>query len=108
MILQTKRIFVDVKSGLPWPPSMARSFLTILNGPIPAASTFVNLFYPITGLSDIQETYQRGRYKGKNKYVVNSLRYTVPFYRQIDNLIHIGDEDNLFKVYESKRGTRYN
>ena len=51
---------------------------------------------------------QKFTYKGKNKYVVNSLRYTVPFYRQIDNLIHIGDEDNLFKVYESKRGTRYN
>lgn len=110
-ILQTKRLLVDVKSSLiVMPISMAKSFLTILNGPIPAASTFVDLFYPITGLfsSDIHETYQRGRYKGKNKYVVNSLRYTVPFYRQIDNLIHIGDEDNLFKVYESKRGTRYN
>ena len=110
-ILQTKRLLVDVKSSLiVMPISMAESFLTILNGPIPAASTFVNLFYPITGLfsSDIHETYQKGRYKSKNKYVVNSLRYTVPFYRQIDNLIHIGDEDNLFKVYESKRGTRYN
>ena len=80
--------------------------MKILNGPIPAASTVGNLLYPITGTADIHETYKRGRYKGKNKYVVNTLRYTVPFYRQIDNLIHLGDEDNLFKVYENRRAVK--
>ena len=102
-IYQVKRLLTDELSAAPT-PGIISSFRTIINSPIPAAKTLDQFFYIFTGLfdGDYKETIQRGRYKGKNKYWRNVLKYSVPFYQQIDNTLHIGSEDAMFTPFNRK------
>jgi hypothetical protein len=81
-IYQAKRLRLDAVSM--FPVGAALNAKTLVNSPIPAINTVNGLLYPITGLEDIDEKYKRGKYKGKNKYATNVLRYTVPFYKDIE------------------------
>lgn len=76
----------------------------IINSPIPAINTVDGLLYPITGLvnGDVFETIERGRYEGWNKYGRNIMWYTIPFYKQVDQLVHMDEEDALFNIFENK------
>ena len=75
---------------------------TIINNPIASAQTVAGLLYPILGISDITKTIKSGRYKGWNKYERNVLKYTIPFYAQIDQLLNIGDDSSVFKTFENQ------
>lgn len=76
---------------------------TVINSPIASVSTVNGLLYPFLGLQDLDKTVQRGRYKGWNKYWKNTLFYTVPFWKNIDQLEHLGDEDTLFYIFDNSR-----
>lgn len=108
--LLLKRSLSEVSAGLPI------GFITesyrITQNPLPPLVTVTGLLYPFTGLIDgdlisrdefgniTWTKIQSGRYAGWNKYLRNLLWYTVPFYKQIDQLTHLMEEDSLYQVYE--------
>ena len=108
--LLLKRSLSEASAGLPI------GFITesyrITQNPLPPLVTVTGLLYPFTGIIDgdliskdnfgniTWTKIQSGRYAGWNKYLRNLLWYTVPFYKQIDQLINITEEDSLYQVYE--------
>ena len=56
----------------------------MINSPIPATNTLSGWLYPFVGLGDINKTINRGPYEGKNKYIINTARNTLPFWKQMD------------------------
>lgn len=95
-----KRCLFDEKATTVWGlPSEAK---TIINNPVASVQTMAGLLYPIVGIGDINDTIKSGRYKGWNKYGRNVLKYTVPFYSQIDQLINMDTEDSVFGVFSNQ------
>lgn len=92
--LQTKsildRLLVEVIGSTPI--GLYTQSTTIINKPIPSINTFNKLIYPITGISDITETYKAGKYEGENKYLHKLLYEFLPFVKQMDYFIN-PDED---------------
>lgn len=78
-------------------------FKNLIKSPVPVINTINQLLYPITNLDDIDKTLEKGRYKDQNKYWRNVKWYVIPFYKQIDQLIHMDEEDNLFNTFTDKR-----
>ena len=74
---------------------------SIASHPIPALSTLNGLLYPVLGWRDIDDKIQKGEDKDKNKWMMNVLRYTVPFYKQIDQLLDISEDDRMFGVFDT-------
>lgn len=84
----------------------------VLNGaslaknPLPITTTLKNLTYPVTGLLDghykEEKKIQKGRYKDWNRYVRYMLKYTVPYYNQIDQYLHFADKEaeGMFKAFD--------
>lgn len=97
-ILNTKRMLQETKAAMPI--GAITEFGRVIDSPFPAMSTVSGLLYPITGIKDIDDVIQRGRYKGWNKYWRNILWYTVPFYKQIDQLLNLAQENSMFAVYD--------
>ena len=77
---------------------------TLINNPIASAQTMAGLLYPIYGFmsGDFFEEVQSGRFEGWNKGVRNTLKYTVPFWGQVDQLINIGEETGAFMVFDNQ------
>ena len=77
---------------------------TLINNPIASAQTMAGLLYPIYGFmsGDFFEEVQSGRFQGWNKGVRNTLKYTVPFWGQIDQLLNIGEETGAFMVFDNQ------
>lgn len=95
-----KRCLFDEKATTVWGlPSEAK---TLINNPIASVQTMAGLLYPILGIGDITETIKSGRYKGWNKYERNILKYTIPFYSQIDQLLHIDEDPYIFGVFSNQ------
>jgi len=95
-----KRCLFDEKATTVWGfPSEAK---TIINNPIASVQTMAGLLYPIVGITDIKDTIKSGRYEGWNKYARNVLKYTVPFYSQIDQLLNMDTEDYVFGVFSNQ------
>jgi len=77
---------------------------TLVNNPLASAQTAAGLLYPIYGFfnGDFFEEVQSGRYQGWNKGVRNTLKYTVPFWGQIDQLLNIGEEEGVFMTFDNQ------
>lgn len=104
--LELLRLEREIGAGTPW--GIITEFENILKSPVPLVNTINNnLFYPIEGLlnGDWKEENKitKGRHKDWNRYYRNLLWYTVPFYKQIDQLMHIHEEDNLYYVYSDRK-----
>ena len=86
------------------PIGLVLSGAKMLDNPAPITNTFKNLTYPVQGLlnGDYKEEkkIQRGRYKDWNRYVRYMLKYTVPYYNQVDQYLHFLDEKGMFKSFE--------
>ena len=95
-----KRCLFDEKAATV--PGAIIEAKTIINNPIASAQTVAGLLYPILGISDITETIKSGRYKGWNKYERNIIKYTIPFYSQIDQLLNIGEESGVFRTFDNQ------
>ena len=108
--LLLKRSLSEVSASTPI--GLIPSGWQILDSPIPGTSTLKGFLYPITGLfEDLYdynpetgelelERYKKGRHKGKSKYWTK-LKYNLfPPYKQIDYLMHIDEENNLFTPYQ--------
>ena len=81
-------------------PGAVMEATTLVNKPWASVQTMSGLLYPIVGLGDWGKTIQSGRYAGWNKYARNLVKYTIPFYSQIDQLLHIDTESGIFNVFE--------
>ena len=79
---------------------------TMLNSPMASINTVNGFIYPIFGLGDIDDTIKSGPYKGWNKYGRNVLKYTVPFYNQIDQLMRMSEDESVFAVFDSSNTYR--
>ena len=97
-IYQTKRSLSEVSSGTPM--GLVVTAPTIINSPIPATNTAKGWMYPIIGIGDITEEIKRGPYKGYNKYLINTARHTLPFYRQLDQLYRMDEDNSVYSVFE--------
>lgn len=97
-IYQTKRAIMDVRGSTPYGVPMEMT--KMINSPMAATNTVNALMYPFVGLPDIDKTIKSGRYKGWNKYGRNMLKYWVPFYNQIDQLQHMGEDESVFAVFD--------
>lgn len=95
-----KRTLFDEKAATI--PGAVIEAKTIINNPIASAQTVAGLLYPILGITDVTETIKSGRYKGWNKYARNVVKYTIPFYSQIDQLLNIDTESGVFQTFEGQ------
>lgn len=103
-IYQCKRALQDEDAALPW--GLFTESRAIIKSPASVIGSISGVLYPITGISDINDTVQKGRHRGENKYWYYTAKYTLPFYNQIDQLIHMDDEDNVFSVFGSANSMR--
>lgn len=103
-IYQVRRLILDEEASVPPIPGLTGGFVsegvTLLDSPVASVKTFNGILYPITGVKDINKTIQSGRYKGWNKYGRNVLKNSVPFYNQIDQTLHLGDEGYVFSIFD--------
>ena len=97
-ILNTKRMLQETKAAMPI--GAITEFGRLIDSPFPAMTTVSGLLYPITGIKDIDDVIQRGRYRGWNKYWRNILWYTVPFYKQVDQILNMAHENSMFAIYD--------
>lgn len=74
----------------------------IVKNPAYVMSTVNGLTYPVYGLllGDYNEEYQRGVHQGENKYTTKVLKYTVPFYKDYEKLIHLQDNSDIFMPFD--------
>lgn len=98
-IYQTKRAIMDVRGSTPY--GLPMEMTKMINSPMAATNTVNALMYPFVGLTDIDKTIKSGRYRGWNKYERNMLKYWMPFYNQIDQLQHMGEDESVFAVFEN-------
>lgn len=103
-IYQCKRALQDENAALPW--GLFTESKAIIKSPASVIGAISGVLYPITGIADIDEKVKKGRHKGENKYFYYTAKYTLPFYNQIDQLIHMDDEDNVFSVFGSANSMR--
>lgn len=75
--------------------------MTLAQTPFAFTKTLNGLLYPVTGLGEIGQKYEKGRNAGKNKYWTKIKKNTLPFYGQIDQLLHMDDEDYVFNVFDN-------
>lgn len=94
-----KRLFQDVSNMTATGTLM--QVKSIASHPIPMLNTINGFLYPIYGLEDITKEIEHGKDQGKNKFVRNFFWYTVPFYKQIDQLLSISEDDRMFGVFDT-------
>lgn len=98
-IYQTKRAIMEVRGSTPI--GIPMEITKMINSPIAATNTVNSLLYPFVGLPDINEKIKSGRYEGWNKYGRNLLKYSVPFYNQIDQLQNMDEDPAVFAVFNN-------
>ena len=105
LIYQIRRLIMDEEASIPPIPGVTGGVVkegtTLAQTPFAFIKTVNGLLYPVTGLGELGDTYSVGRNKGKNKYVVKVLKNTVPFYGQIDQLLHMDTEDYVYSVFDN-------
>lgn len=100
LIYQVRRALLDIKGGTPiFLPFEAT---TLINNPISATATFTSLLYPFFGIPDLwADDIQSGPYKGWNRFAYKFMRYTVPYWYQIEQMIRLGEDESLLNFDRS-------
>ena len=99
-IYQTRRMIMDTEASMP-NPYMLNQIVTIIQSPFGAVSTMTGLLYVFFGLTngDITETIKSGVNKGDNKYFRNILRYTLPVFKDIEQMQNMDTDNSIFQVF---------
>lgn len=103
-IYQTKRSLQEVGSATPI--GTVVSLPSMINSPIPATNTLSGWLYPFVGLGDIDKTIKSGPYKGENKYIINTARNTLPFWKQMDQLYRMDEDESIYSVFDTSNMLR--
>ena len=105
LIYQIRRLIMDESASVPPIPAVTggvvKEGVTLAQTPFAITKTLNGLLYPITGIGEITEKYQKGRNQDKNKYWTKIKKNTLPFYGQIDQLLHMDNEDYIFNVFDN-------
>jgi len=75
----------------------------LIQNPVPSTNIWAGLMYPIYGIGDLGETYQGGRFAGKDKYWSNMYRYWIPFLYDIEKTVNFAYDDNVFKKKANRK-----
>lgn len=105
-IYQTKRMILDTEASMPNPYWLATQGLTLMNSPFGGLQTASSLMYIVGGLGDIDETIQSGPYEGWNKYIRNVMKYTLPFFKDYEQMTKMDTDDSIFKVFDTSPSRR--
>lgn len=100
-IYQTKRAIMEVRGSTPYGVPMEIDKL--INSPISATSTTRSVLYPFYGISDINKEVKSGKYKDWNLYGRNLYKYWLPFTDQLDQYEDFGENDSVFKLFETTK-----
>ena len=101
IIYQIQRSLLDLGALVPVSangPGVVNELPKLINNPIASTSTINSTLYPILGYKDLVkwEKVKKGPYKDWPVYFKNVLNYSVPFYRQIMQTIHMDEDEALF------------
>lgn len=97
---QVRRALLDIKGGTPI--FLPFEINTLINSPISATSTFRGMLYPFFGIPDLwADPIQRGHYEGWNRYFYKVMRYTVPYWYQIEQMRYLGEDEGLLNFDRS-------
>lgn len=99
-IYQTRRLILDTEASMPV-PSALKSFITILQSPIGGVDTLNSLLYMFTGIEDMGETIKSGPHKGENRYIRNVKKYALPFYKDIEQMQRMDEDDSIFQIFKN-------
>lgn len=101
-IYQTRRLMMDTETAIPTPKIISAA-TTVLQSPMAGVNTinsFLYLWYGATN-GDLFTTIKSGPHKGENKYIRNVKKYVMPFYKDIEKLEKLGEDESIFKVFIS-------
>ena len=106
-IYQTKRILTEIEASAPGPKSIS-SGLTIVQSPVPSVNTANALLYIIQGIynGDVTDTIKSGPHKGKNRYLRNVKKYTLPVFKDVERLWNLGEDETIFQVFKDTPSNR--
>lgn len=100
-IYQTRRMIMDTEASMPV-PQLLPQFVNIMNSPFGGLSTMQSLLYVFFGIfnGDLFETIQSGKHKGENRYLRNVVKYTLPIFKDIEQLQTMDTDNTIFKVFD--------
>lgn len=106
-IYQNKRLMLDIEASTPG-IYIISSGLTILQSPMASVNTLNAWLYAFYGLTngDLTTKIKSGPYKGWYKYWKNMLQYNVPFWKDIEQMKRMDEDDTIFKVFERTPSNR--
>ena len=106
-IYQVKRLILDAEASMPHPKAIS-SMITILQSPMAGIDTLNSLLYVYYGLAngDITKTIQSGPHKGENKYWRNIKKNVLPFFKDLEQIQRLDEDESIFKVFEDSPGRR--
>ena len=99
-IYQVRRLMLDTEASMPHWKAIS-SGLTILQSPMAGVNTLNSLLYTFTGLPDIAETIKSGDHKGENKYWRNFKKYTLPFFKDWEQMQKLADDEAIFQIFDN-------
>lgn len=72
----------------------------MVNNPIASTKVINSLLYPFWGLfnGDMFEEMKRGRHKGENKYWYRVRRYTLPFYKDVEQYMYWAEDEGVMSM----------
>ncbi len=101
-IYQVKRMILDTEASMP-NLKIVSSGLTILQSPMAGINTLNSLLYIGYGATngDLSTTIKSGKHKGENKYWRNMKKYNLPFFKDIEQMQNMAEDESIFKVFEN-------
>lgn len=99
-LYQVKRLLMDIKASTPVnAPSEGYQMIRNL---FPLLTTLHKEYYLIEGAfnGDMFKTLQSGRHKGENKYWNGIKRRVLPFWHQIEEMVNLEEDDNIFTIFQ--------
>lgn len=105
-IYQVKRMILDTEASMPLPQAIS-SGLTILQSPMAGVNTLNSLLYtfaygPFSGdFIGPNNTIKSGPHKGENRYIRNAMKYTLPFFKDWEQMQRMSEDESIFQVFEN-------
>jgi hypothetical protein len=98
-IYQVKRLMFETRASSP--VGIGPEFTKMLVSPMASLNTLNSMFYIVYGIGDINKTLKSGPDKDKNKYWRNVKKYSLPFFKDYEQLQRFASDDALFSVFDT-------
>lgn len=104
-IYQVKRMLLDTEASMPHPKAIS-NVMTIINSPMAGLNTMNSLLYtfaygPFNGdLIGENSVIKSGPHKGENRYWRNVMKYSLPFFKDWEQMQKLSEDDAIFQVFK--------